>query len=145
MKDPMVVFEDYIAHNGLKVTPQRRRIIELLLQSGGHHLSAEEFHARLKASGISVGQATVYRTLKLLCACGLAREVRFGDGVSRYELEYGAEHHDHLICEVCGKQIEFVDKDIERLQETLALRHGFTLTSHRMNLYGICESCRKRA
>ncbi len=145
MKDPMVVFEDYITHNGLKVTPQRRKIIELLLQSGGHHLSAEEFHARLKAAGIAVGQATVYRTLKLLCASGLAREVRFGDGVSRYELEYGTEHHDHFICEVCSKQIEFVDKDIERLQEMLALRHGFTLTSHRMNLYGICESCRKRA
>lgn len=145
MKDPLAVFEDYIAAHGLKTTPQRRKIIELLLSSDGHHLSAEEFHEQLKASGMAVGQATVYRTLKLLCASGLAREVRFGDGVSRYEPEYGAEHHDHLICEVCGRQLEVIDKDIERLQELLALRHGFTLTSHRMNLYGICDACRKRA
>jgi Fur family ferric uptake transcriptional regulator len=143
MKHPLVVFEEYIAHNKLKITPQRRKIVDMLLKSEGHHLSAEEFHMRLKSAGVNVGQATVYRTLKLLCASGLAREVRFGDGVSRYELEYGSEHHDHLICETCGKQLEVIDKDIERLQELLAIRYGFTLISHRMNLYGICEPCRK--
>ena len=142
MKAPLAVFEEYIVHNKLKITPQRRKIVDMLLKSQGHHLSAEEFHMRLKNAGISVGQATVYRTLKLLCASGLAREVRFGDGVSRYELEYGSEHHDHLICDVCGRQIEVMDKDIERLQELLAARHGFTLTSHRMNLFGVCGSCR---
>lgn len=143
MKPALAVFEEYISHHKLKITPQRRKIVDMLLTSEGHHLSAEEFHMRLKTAGIAVGQATVYRTLKLLCASGLAREVRFGDGVSRYELEYGSEHHDHLICEVCGKQLEVMDKDIERLQELLAIRHGFTLTSHRMNLYGICDACRK--
>lgn len=145
MKAPLVVFEEYITCNKLKITPQRRKIVDMLLKSQGHHLSAEEFHLRLKNAGISVGQATVYRTLKLLCASGLAREVRFGDGVSRYEMEYGSEHHDHLICDVCGRQLEVMDKDIERLQELLAARHGFTLTSHRMNLYGLCNSCRSGA
>ena len=145
MKHPLVVFEEYIAYHRLKISPQRRKIVDMLLNSSGHHLSAEEFHLRLKNAGMSVGQATVYRTLKLLCASGLAREVRFGDGVSRYELEYGSEHHDHLICDVCGKQLEVMDKDIERLQELLAARHGFTLTSHRMNLYGVCDACRRGA
>jgi Fur family ferric uptake transcriptional regulator len=143
MKHPLAVFEEYIAYNRLKITPQRRKIVDMLLKSEGHHLSAEEFHMRLKNAGVNVGQATIYRTLKLLCASGLARDVRFGDGVSRYELEYGNDHHDHLICEACGRQLEVVDKDIERLQELLAIRHGFTLTSHRMDLYGICDSCRK--
>ena len=145
MKHPLAVFEEYIAHNKLKITPQRRKIVEMLLNNEGCHLSAEEFHLRLKNAGVDVGQATVYRTLKLLCASGLAREVHFGDGMARYELEYGSEHHDHLICDVCGKQLEVMDKDIERLQELLAARHGFTLTSHRMNLYGVCDSCRKGA
>ena len=68
MKPPLAVFEEYIAHHRLKITPQRRKIVDMLLSSEGHHWSAEEFHMHLKAAGISVGQATVYRTLKLLCA-----------------------------------------------------------------------------
>ena len=138
------IFEEYIAQHSLKDTAQRRQILQAFLEHRGH-ISAEEFYYLLREKGIAVGQATVYRTLKLLCNCGLAREVHFGDGMARYELEYGSEHHDHLICDVCGKQLEVMDKDIERLQELLAARHGFTLTSHRMNLYGVCDSCRKGA
>lgn len=142
MKDPMQVFTEYIAGNNLKVTPQRLLIVEVFMREDGH-LTTEELYELVKKSDPSVGQATVYRTMKLLCDSGLAKEVHFGDGVARYEKKYGSEHHDHLICEKCGKNIEVIDDEIELLQEKLAERHGFSLTSHRMYLYGICDACRK--
>ena len=97
----------------------------------------------VKKADSSVGQATVYRTLKHFLDAGLARSVHFGDGVNRYEPSYGQEHHDHLICENCGKSVEVVDPEIERLQEVVARDQGFILTRHKMYLYGICEDCRK--
>ncbi len=143
MKEAETVFTDYIAQNSLKDTPQRRLILQYFLEHDGH-LSAEEFYHLLREKGVAVGQATVYRTLKLLCDSGLAREVNFGDGVSRYEVGYGSEHHDHLICEVCNANIEVLDEEIEALQQVLAARYGYTLTSHRLYLYGICPNCKAK-
>ena len=73
---------------------------------------------------------------------GLAREVRFGDGLARYEHAADA-HHDHLICENCGRNIEVVDSQIEELQDALARKHGFKPTFHRLYLYGICPDCQR--
>lgn len=143
MKEPSVVFEEYITQQRLKKTPQRLLIANVFLQSQGH-LTTEDLYDRVKNEDASIGQATVYRTMKILCDAGLAKEVHFGDGVARYEQRYGNEHHDHLICESCGINIEVLDEDIERLQEDLAQRHGFKLTTHRMYLYGICAQCRSK-
>jgi Fur family ferric uptake transcriptional regulator len=134
-------FNTYLRHQGLRNTQQRVRIAEVFLAGKGH-LSAEELYERLRAERIEVGQATVYRTLKHLCAAGLARELNFDDGIARYE-KHPDEHHDHLICEICHRQIEVVDAAIERLQIELAQRHGFLPTHHRLNLYGICPDCRQ--
>ncbi len=142
MKEPIQVFIEYIGKSSLKVTPQRMRIVEVFLREAGH-LTTEELYEKVKVVDNSVGQATVYRTMKLLCDSGLAKEVHFGDGVTRYEKKYGSEHHDHLICEACGRNLEVMDEQIELLQEQLATRHGFKLTSHRMYLYGVCSECRK--
>ena len=143
MKQAMKQFTDYIATHGLKLTPQRRLIAEVFLRQDGH-LSTEELYDKVRKEDTTVGQATVYRTLKLFCDSGLAKEVHFGDGVARYERTVGVTHHDHIICIACGKQVEFVDATIEKLQESLAAKHGFILTSHHMNLYGVCPSCRKK-
>ena len=140
MQDPVRAFQQYIARKGLKNTPQRLRIVEAFMAAQGHP-STEELYACLKEVDPSLGQATVYRTMKLLCDSGLAREVQFGDGVSRYERRIGAEHHDHLICECCGMTIEVVDDDIERLQDALARKHGFQPTRHHLYLYGLCPAC----
>lgn len=142
MQDPVLTFSDYIAKQGLKQTPQRRLIVDVFFKSG-KHLSTEELYDQVRAVDSSIGQATVYRTLKLLCDAELAKELHFGDGTARYEPAEADSHHDHLICISCGKNQEFVDDDIERLQEELAARYGFTLTSHRMYLYGVCSGCRK--
>ncbi len=143
MKQPQEAFADYLARKSLKMTPQRRLILEVFLREEGH-LACEDLYNRVKLEDKSIGQATVYRTLKLLSESGLAKEVDFGDGVTRYEQKYGSRHHDHLICEVCGRNEEVVDEDIETLQEELARRHGFKLTGHKMYLYGICANCRKK-
>lgn len=141
MHDAVRKFQQYIAEHGLKNTPQRLRIVEVFLASEGHP-STEDIYASVKALDASVGQATVYRAMKLLCESGLAREVHFGDGVSRYERRAGIAHHDHLICERCGRTIEVVDEEIERLQEVLARKHGFLPTRHHLYLYGLCPTCR---
>jgi Fe2+/Zn2+ uptake regulation proteins len=143
MKDAKKVFREYIASHGLKYTPQRKVIAETFLKEDGH-LSTEELYDKVRKADSSIGQATVYRTLKLFCEAGLAKEVHFGDGMARYEKMFGSEHHDHLICIACGKQVEVVDVDIEKLQEKLAEKNGFLLTSHHMYLYGVCSSCRTR-
>ncbi|MBG0776249.1 MAG: transcriptional repressor [Desulfovibrionaceae bacterium] len=141
MKDPQTIFHEYLVRNKLKMTPQRRLILEVFLASG-EHLASEELYRQVRDRDPSIGQATVYRTLKLLHDAGIAGSYHFGDGVVRYEPRYGQQHHDHLICERCGKNIEVVDEKIERLQEELAKRHGFVLTGHRMYLYGLCSECR---
>ncbi|WP_027188643.1 Fur family transcriptional regulator [Desulfovibrio cuneatus] len=143
MADPHQVFTQYIAESGLKNTPQRHTILEVFL-SAGKHLSTEELYTEVRAIEKNVGQATVYRTLKLLCEAGLAKELHFGDGIARYEPSLGIAHHDHLICTVCHKNIEFLDNTIEQLQNELASRHGFTLTSHRLYLYGVCADCQPK-
>jgi len=96
---------------------------------------------KVKLSYRTIGQATVYRTLKILSGSGIAKEVDFGDGVTRYELQSGDDHHDHLICEVCGRNEEVLDQTIEKLQEEVAARHGYRLTRHKMYLYGVCPDC----
>ena len=136
------IFADFIAAKGLKQTPQRNTIIEVFF-SGDPHLRTEDLYDAVRAVDAKIGQATVYRTLKLLCEAGLAKEMNFGDGSARFEPNFDNSHHDHLICNSCGKTVEFLDEEIERLQVDLAKKHGFLLTSHRMYLYGLCEDCRK--
>ncbi len=143
MTEEKDLFAEYLSRNNLRMTPQRGLILDVFLRTEGH-ITSEELYSRVKRKDRSIGQATVYRTLKLLSDAGLAREVDFGDGILRYEHDYAHEHHDHIICERCNRQIEVIDEGIERLQERLAKRHGFHLTGHRMYLYGICPECMKR-
>lgn len=143
MQDSVHRFLDYISTNGLKNTPQRRLIAEVFFESG-KHLSIEELYDIVRAKDASIGQATVYRTLKLLCKAGFAGEHHFGETTARYEPIVDDSHHDHLICDSCGKNIEIMDEKIERRQEQVARQHGFRLISHRMILHGICADCRKQ-
>ncbi len=135
------VFEDYIRSKNLKHSDQRARILDIFLKSE-RHLSVDELYRMVKKKYPSTGTSTVYRTLKLLCESGICRELRLEDGSSRYEHLYGHTHHDHLICIQCGKFVEIIDAGIERLQKRLAKENGFILKRHRLELYGICKSCR---
>ena len=142
MQDPLSIFKEYLLQKGYKNTQQRLHILRAFLEFEGH-CAAEELLSAARGQDPSVSQATVYRTLKLLCDAGLARELHFGDGLARFERRLdAAEHHDHLICEHCGLTIEFFSAGIERMQEELARQHNFAPTRHRLYLYGLCPACR---
>ncbi len=138
-----VIFKKYLTEKHLRNTPQRELILDVFLKREGH-ISTEQLYDIVKKRDPSVGQATVYRVLKLIVEAGLAREVDFGDCVTRYEHRYNHPHHDHLICKGCGKTIEVVDTVIEELQKRMAEIHSFELTDHEMYLYGYCEKCRSK-
>lgn len=134
------LFIKYLSGKNLKLTSQRRLIFKAFLEHGGH-VSSEELYDTVKTATPGIGQATVYRTLKLLADAGIANEVFFGDGISRYEHSREDEHHDHIVCTKCSRQVEFHDPAIEDLQVKQAQKKGFTLQSHRMVLYGVCRNC----
>lgn len=134
-------FLDFMGRKGLNTTAQRKAIAEAFFDFPGHH-SLEEFYLHIQKKDPSIGQTTVYRTLKLLCDAGLATETHFSDGIARYEVAHPDSHHDHMVCLVCGTIVEICDERIEKLQKEIASAHGFVLSGHVHNLYGICPTCR---
>lgn len=135
------IFESHIRKKNLKHTEQRTQILITFLETE-RHLTAEELYVLVRKKYPSIGYATISRTMKLLCDCGLCSELKVEDGVTRYEHLYGHEHHDHLICTECGSFVEAVSPEIERLQEKLAETNDFAIERHRLELYGICKKCR---
>lgn len=136
------LFSEFVKSRGLKQSDQRNQILVAFLKTE-KHLSAEELHNIVRRTNPSIGIATVYRTLKLFLDSGLCRELRLDDGTSRYEHQFGHDHHDHLVCSGCGTLVEVFDPEIEKLQEKLAARHGFQVSRHKLEMYGLCKSCRK--
>ena len=134
------VLENYITQHNLKITKQRRAVLEAFLGSG-EHVSAEDLYKIVSVKEPKIGLATVYRTLALLTESGLAAELDFGDGQKRYERNYEQGHHDHMICTQCGKIIEFHNSLIEKLQDDVAREHGFEMTTHKLDMFGICQDC----
>ncbi len=134
------VLEVYIAQHNLKITSQRRAVLDAFINSE-NHVSAEDLYKLVTENEPKIGLATVYRTLALFTQSGLATELDFGDGQKRYEHKYMHSHHDHMICTECGKIIEFHDPLIEKFQEDAAARNNFTITSHKLDIFGICSQC----
>ncbi|WP_412555795.1 Fur family transcriptional regulator [Shimia sp. MIT1388] len=120
---------------GLRMTEQRRTIATVLQESTDHP-DVEELYARASARDAGISLATVYRTVKLFEEAGILDKLEFGDGRARYE-DAEREHHDHLIDISSGEVIEFVDPEIEALQEKIAEKLGFQLKGHRLELYGV--------
>ena len=120
---------------GLRMTDQRRTIAKLL-ESTNDHPDVEELHKRVNQVDQSISLATVYRTVKLFEESGILEKLEFGDGRARYE-DADREHHDHLINIQNGEVIEFVDSDIELLQEKIATKLGYKLLGHKLELYGV--------
>ncbi len=142
MKKELEILEKFIREKGLRYTPQRDEILRTFL-SVERHLSADELHRIVKNKNPNIGYTTVYRTMKLLEEAGLCNEVDFGDGISRFEHQYGHEHHDHLICIKCGSYTEVVKPAIEKLQERLAKERRFIPLKHKLQIFGICSKCAK--
>ncbi len=120
---------------GLRMTEQRR-IIASVLEGADDHPDVEELYARASAVDPKISIATVYRTVKLFEESGILEKHEFGDGRARYE-NADRDHHDHLIDMNSGEVIEFVDDEIEALQERIAEKLGYRLKGHRLELYGV--------
>ena len=123
------------AERGLRMTGQRRVIAEVL-EEAHDHPDVEELHRRAAERDASISIATVYRTMNLFEEAGIVERREFKGARSRWE-DAAADHHDHLIDLATGEVIEFVDPEIEKLQEAIARRLGYELRDHRLELYGV--------
>jgi Fur family ferric uptake transcriptional regulator len=133
---------DELKQAGLKATRPRLMILQLLEDAEERHLTAEGVYRSLLEAGEEVGLATVYRVLTQFEQAGLVKRHHFDGERAFFELDEH-KHHDHMVCMRCGKVEEFVNDEIERLQREVADEHGFKLTDHRMELYGLCAECQK--
>ncbi len=134
-------FKRALKERNLKSTSQRDDIARVFFATN-RHISVEELYNEVRTISPRVGYATVYRTVRLLRECSLAAERHFHDGEARFENAEQEHHHDHLICEKCGKIVEFTNNEIEDLQEAVAKKLGFVISRHKMELYGVCAECR---
>jgi len=134
---------DYLRTRNLRMTPERRWVLQGVLSREGH-FDAEELLAFLHRRHMPVSRATLYRTLEHLTVAGLVKRHRFGAGHALFEHVYGRHHHDHMVCDRCERVIEFVNEDIERLQDEVCASHDFVSTNHVMQIFGICSQCQNK-
>jgi Fur family ferric uptake transcriptional regulator len=137
------IFNSHLKRVGLKHTGQRDAILRTFLETH-EHLSTEELHHLVQRRDPGIGFTTVYRTLKLLTECGLASEVAFHDGVTRYEHQYNRRSHHHMVCTDCGSSVEFFSPEIEKVEKEIGRKHHFVTTSHTFQVYGLCAECQKK-
>lgn len=137
-------FKVLLKTNNLKFTSQREAILKTLYDNPDH-FTPENLYLLVKEKypDSNVGVTTVYRTLNLLEENEIATSISFGSQGKKFELG-NKPHHDHLICEQCGKIVEFENNEIEQLQEKIAKLYHFKLTNHLMQLYGICQACQDK-
>jgi Fur family ferric uptake transcriptional regulator len=133
-----------IKQKGMKYTEQRAIILQILVNLDDH-LNAEDIHSIIQEEypDQNIGIATIYRTLNFLEEVNLISSISFGSDGKKYEGNL-KDHHDHLICTSCGKIVEFLDEGIEKKQEIIASKNGFTITDHSMQIYGLCEDCQNK-
>jgi|TARA_B110001454_G_C12713666_1_gene431708 Fur family ferric uptake transcriptional regulator len=135
------LFGRYLRENRLPVTPQREAVARTVFGSD-EHLSVEEIVDLVRKEGAGAGKATVYRTLELLVKSELVAEHDFGEGFKRYEHRLSSEpNHDHLICINCARVVEFKNPDLDTVEKSLAKTHGFYITKHKLEMYGLCLEC----
>jgi Fur family ferric uptake transcriptional regulator len=131
----MSKIEDKCKQRGVRLTDQRRLIAKVMNQSSDHP-DVDELHKRISKIDEKVSIATVYRTVKLFEESGIIEKHDFKGGKARYEQSPDI-HHDHLIDVNTGEIVEFVDEEIEKLQNKVAEKLGYKLVDHRLELYGI--------
>jgi Fur family ferric uptake transcriptional regulator len=135
------LFRSFLKSRGLRFTPERKRVLEEITRIGDH-FEIEELWVNMYRRKRRVSKATLYRTVALLVACGILKEVITGERHAHYEIQYDRDHHDHLICIGCGSIIEFEKAEIEKLQNEVCARLRFRPISHKLEIRGYCEKCR---
>jgi len=134
------IFQEFLRERSLKFTRERQTLLQEVL-ANPDHFEAEQLLVNLRHAGKRVAKATIYRTRPLLVACGILRQVQFGDKLTHYEHTFGQSPHDHMICRRCRRVVEFDSEDVVRLRTALAARHDFQALSHRFQIFGLCGQC----
>src|SRR5208282_6799338 len=143
VREAQDILHRHLKSVGLKQTGQRDTILRSFLETRDH-LSTDELHRLVQKKDARIGYTTVYRTLKLLAECGLASEVAFHDGVTRYEHQYNRRSHHHMVCTECGSSVEFFSPEIEKVEKEIGRKHRYQTTSHTFQVYGLCSDCQKK-
>ena len=143
MKSAETIFRQYLKEKGLLYSKQREQILKTFMKARSH-LAIDDLYNVVRKKNPRIGLATVYRTMRVICDCGLAREVDFGDGVRRFEHKYQHQHHHHLVCIKCGRVIEVTSNQIESLQKKLAKQHNFAPIRDTMKIFGLCSKCKNK-
>ena len=139
---PADKFREYLATRGMRLTRERETIVEEVFSSH-EHFDTDQLVSRLsnRTDGKRVSRATVYRALDDMVLAGLLRKVARSHNREVYEHDYGYPQHDHLICSKCGALIEFENAALSRTLDAVATEHGFRMTGHRLEVYGLCAEC----
>lgn len=134
LKDALVTLKE----SGVRITPQRHAILEYLITSHSHP-TADEIYKALEADFPNMSVATVYNNLRVFQNAGLVKELTYGDASSRFD--FVTHDHYHIICDDCGKIVDFHHPGLEEVERLAAHVTGFTVNSHRLEVYGTCPEC----
>src|SRR3954469_18681802 len=136
-------FMHFLADKNLRITSQRQAIVDTVF-STDKHFTAEQLLEWSRKRDPSVSRATVYRTLPLLTESGLVREMDFGKDYKFYDPNYAEHpHHNHIICQDCEKIVEFESEKIEKIENEISHRLGFSVKTHRLQITASCEELKK--
>lgn len=135
--------KENLKEKGYKLTPQRRAILDIIIDKEGQHLTAEEIYDEVKKICPDIGLATVYRTVLLLEEVNVIYKLDLNDGCSRYELVHSDEEHrhHHLVCNKCKRVFEVQDDLLEELEERIEKTYKFKILDHSVKFFGICSDC----
>ncbi|MEL6275930.1 MAG: transcriptional repressor [Bacteroidota bacterium] len=131
------IFSTHLTEQKMRKTPERFAILEEIY-SRDDHFDAEALYIHMKTQNYRVSRATVYNTLDLLVNCDLVKKHQFGSNLARYEKSLGYRQHDHLICNDCGKVVEFCDPRVQQIKNMMGDLLNYEVTDHSLNLFGNC-------
>lgn len=132
---------DALKETGVRITPQRHAILEFLVNSMTHP-TADDIYKALEGKFPNMSVATVYNNLRVFRESGLVKELTYGDSSSRFD--FATSDHYHAICENCGKIVDFHYPGLDEVEQLASHVTGFTVSHHRLEIYGTCQECAKK-
>ncbi len=136
-------WQETLRAGGYRLTPQRELVLTAVDTLG--HATPDQVYAEVRRHSSAINLSTVYRTLELLVRSGLVRKQRVGARGQLFEHVHPGQQHDHLVCSVCGRVVEFVSPGITALQAEICRAHGFSPDHHQLQILGLCNDCRAQA